>query len=143
MWIRANIVLACSQPDLVYALLADELGVGMMTVNNVRSRFAESRVDGLVDRFAGRPKVALLLSEAERIASAGPGSRRRHTECGDCQAGGGEPADCTKPADEIIDNIKCKRNSLNAPLACRVVAGLSRSTASRIINVNRSALAAR
>jgi transposase len=60
-------VLACSQPGVVYAWLADELGVSVMTVNNVRGRFAESRLDGLVDRpRAGRPKVALLLSESER-----------------------------------------------------------------------------
>jgi transposase len=65
--IRAKIVLACSQSDVVYARLADVLGVSVMTVNNVRSRFAESRLDGLVDRpRSGRPKVTVMLSEAER-----------------------------------------------------------------------------
>src|SRR5215207_2013297 len=65
--IRAKIVLACSQSDVVYARLADVLGVSVMTVNNVRSKFAESRLDGLVDRpRSGRPKVTVMLSEAER-----------------------------------------------------------------------------
>lgn len=65
--IRAKIVLACSQSDVVYARLADVLGVSVLTVNNVRSRFAESRLDGLVDRpRSGRPKVTVMLSEAER-----------------------------------------------------------------------------
>jgi transposase len=65
--IRAKIVLACSKSDVVYARLADVLGVSVMTVNNVRSRFAESRLDGLVDRpRSGRPKVTVMLSEAER-----------------------------------------------------------------------------
>jgi len=65
--IRAKIVLACSQSDVVYARLADVLGVSVMTVNNVRSRFAEWRLDGLVDRpRSGRPKVTVMLSEAER-----------------------------------------------------------------------------
>jgi transposase len=65
--IRAKIVLACSQSDVVYARLADVLGVSVMTVNNVRSKFAESRLDGLVDRpRSGRPKVTVMLSGAER-----------------------------------------------------------------------------
>jgi hypothetical protein len=37
--VRARIVLACSDPDVVYARLADGLGVSVMTVHNVRRRF--------------------------------------------------------------------------------------------------------
>ena len=64
---RARIVLACAEPGVVYARLADRLGVSTMTVHNVRRRFAESRLDGLVDRpRPGRPKAALVLSGVER-----------------------------------------------------------------------------
>ena len=51
--VRARIVLACSEPGVVYARLADELGVSVMTVNNVRRRFGESRLVGV------RPHVSL------------------------------------------------------------------------------------
>jgi transposase len=65
--VRASIVLACSEPAVVYARLADELGVSVMTVHNVRRRFFQSRMAGLVDRpRSGRPKAGLSLSEAER-----------------------------------------------------------------------------
>ena len=65
--VRARIVLACSEPGVVYARLADELGVSVMTVHNVRRRFFESRMAGLVDRpRSGRPKAGLSLSETER-----------------------------------------------------------------------------
>jgi transposase len=64
---RANIVLACSEPGVVYARLAEELGVSVMTVNNIRRRFVESRLAGLVDRpRSGRPKAGLSLTDAER-----------------------------------------------------------------------------
>jgi len=60
-------VLACSEPGVVYARLADELGVSVMTVHNVRRRFAESRLAGLVDRpRPGRPKAGLAVTDAER-----------------------------------------------------------------------------
>ena len=65
--VRARIVLACSDPDVVYARLAEELGVSVMTVHNVRRRFAESRLASLVDRpRSGRPKAGLSLTGAER-----------------------------------------------------------------------------
>src|SRR3954447_4991709 len=65
--VRARIVLACAEPGVVYARLAEELGVRVMTVINVRRRFAESRVVGLIDRpRSGRPKAGLVLAEAER-----------------------------------------------------------------------------
>lgn len=65
--VRAKIVLACAEPEVVYAKLARQLGVTPMTVSNVRKRFAESRLDGLADRpRAGRPKADLVLSDDER-----------------------------------------------------------------------------
>ena len=64
---RARIVLACSEPGVVYARLADELGVSVMTVHNVRRRFAATRLAGLTDRpRSGRPKAGLSLSDEER-----------------------------------------------------------------------------
>ena len=64
---RAKIILGCAEPDVVYAKLADELGVTRMTVINVRRRFAASRLVGLVDRpRPGRAKAELVLSDAER-----------------------------------------------------------------------------
>jgi transposase-like protein len=65
--VRARIVLACSEPGVVYARLAEELGVSVMTVHNVRRRFAEARLASLVDRpRSGRPKAGLSLTEEER-----------------------------------------------------------------------------
>jgi transposase len=65
--VRARIVLACAEPGVVYARLAEELGVSVMTVIHVGRRFAESRLGGLVDRpRPGRPKAGLVLAEAER-----------------------------------------------------------------------------
>ena len=65
--IRARIVLACAESGVVYARLADRVGVTTMTVHNVRRRFGESRLDGLVDRpRPGRPKSELVLTEVER-----------------------------------------------------------------------------
>jgi transposase len=65
--VRARIVLACAEPGVVYARLADQLGVSVMTVHNVRRRFAGSRMAGLVDRpRPGRPKTDLSVSDAER-----------------------------------------------------------------------------
>jgi len=65
--VRARIVLACAEPGVVYARLAKEVGVSVMTVTNVRRRFTESRLVGLADQpRPGRPKAGLSLSEAER-----------------------------------------------------------------------------
>ncbi len=64
---RARIVLACSEPGVVYARLDDELGVSVMTVHNVRHRFAATGLAGLTDRpRSGRPKAGLSLSDEER-----------------------------------------------------------------------------
>ncbi len=65
--VRARIVLACSEPGVGYARLADEVGVSIMTVHNVRRRFVESGLAGLADRpRPARPKAELSLSEQER-----------------------------------------------------------------------------
>ncbi len=65
--VRARIVLACAEPGVVYARLAADLGVSAMTVIKWRKRFAVSRLDGLRDgERGGRPKTALVLSDAER-----------------------------------------------------------------------------
>lgn len=64
---RARIVLACAEPDAVYAQVARELGVSSMTVSNVRARFVAERVAGLADRpRSGRPKADLVLTGDER-----------------------------------------------------------------------------
>lgn len=65
--VRAQIVLACAQPDVVYERVAADLGVTTMTVGKWRARFAEARLDGLADSpRAGRPKAGLVLTDAER-----------------------------------------------------------------------------
>lgn len=64
---RARIVLACAEPEVVYAQVAADLGVTTMTVTKWRERFAVSRLDGLIDSpRGGRPKVELVLTDAER-----------------------------------------------------------------------------
>jgi transposase-like protein/transposase len=64
--VRAKIVLACAEPGVVYERLSRELGVTTMTVGKWRARFAQDRLDGLVDvQRAGRPKTHLVLSDAE------------------------------------------------------------------------------
>jgi transposase len=64
---RARIVLACSEPDPVYARIARDVGVSVMTVSNVRARFAAERLAGLADRpRAGRPKADVVLTKVER-----------------------------------------------------------------------------
>jgi len=64
--VRAQIVLACAEPGVVFARLAGDVGVSVMTVNNVRRRFVDERVEGLVDRArSGRPKADLVLTDAE------------------------------------------------------------------------------
>ena len=60
-------MLACAEPGVVYSRLAGELGVSVITVSNVRRRFAESRLDGMVDKpRPGRPKAASRVTGAER-----------------------------------------------------------------------------
>lgn len=64
---RAQIVLACAEPGVVYDQLAADLGVTTMTVSKWRKRFAQSRVDGLRDgQRPGRPKADVVLTDGER-----------------------------------------------------------------------------
>ena len=65
--VRAKIVLACAEPGVVYERVAAELGVTTMTVGTWRKRFARERCAGLVDgQRSGRPKAALVVTDAER-----------------------------------------------------------------------------
>ncbi|WP_199826280.1 helix-turn-helix domain-containing protein, partial [Streptomyces sp. SBT349] len=65
--VRARIVLRCAEPDVVYARVAADLGVSAMTVGKWRKRFADLRVEGLVDAGRpGRPKAGLVLTDIER-----------------------------------------------------------------------------
>src|SRR5215471_9089726 len=64
---RSRIVLACAEPDVVYARVARDVGVTETTVGTVRGRFAAERLDGLRDRArSGRPKADLVLTDRER-----------------------------------------------------------------------------
>ncbi len=64
---RARIVLACAEPGASNGQVAHVLGVTATTVGKWRRRFAESGLAGLDDSpRAGRPKVGLELSDAER-----------------------------------------------------------------------------
>src|SRR4029453_11177848 len=65
--VRAKIVLACADPGVSYARLAERLGVTPMTVINVRRRFAASRLDGLGDRGGpGGGEARVVLHGRER-----------------------------------------------------------------------------
>lgn len=44
--VRARIILACSEPGVVYDHVAGEVGVLRMTVNAWRRRFAQDRLAG-------------------------------------------------------------------------------------------------
>ncbi|MGW3467660.1 IS630 family transposase [Saccharopolyspora sp. NPDC000995] len=64
---RARIVLRCAESGVVYEQVAADLGVTAMTVGKWRKRFAEARLDGLVDRQrSGRHKADLVLTDEER-----------------------------------------------------------------------------
>ncbi|WP_084325040.1 IS630 family transposase [Rhodococcus erythropolis] len=65
--VRARIILACSEPGVVYDHVATEVGASRMTVNAWRRRFAQDRLAGLTDKSRpGRPKNGLELSDHER-----------------------------------------------------------------------------
>jgi transposase len=67
MAVRAQIVLRCAEPGVVYERVAADLGVTTVTVGAWRRRFAQARLDGLSDGARpGRPKAGLVLSGAER-----------------------------------------------------------------------------
>jgi transposase-like protein/transposase len=65
--VRARIVLRCAEPDVVYERVAADLAVSRVTVHTWRKRFAEARLDGLVDSpRPGRHKAELVLTDDER-----------------------------------------------------------------------------
>jgi transposase-like protein len=65
--VRARIVLRCAEPDVAYEQLAADLGVSRVTVHTWRKRFAEARLEGLVDgERGGRRKAELVLTGDER-----------------------------------------------------------------------------
>ncbi|WP_207541328.1 IS630 family transposase [Sabulicella rubraurantiaca] len=77
---RIRIVLACAEPDATNLRVAEALGVSRQTVATWRGRFAEHRLEGLMDApRSGAPRsigdeaverlVALTLEEAPRNAT--------------------------------------------------------------------------
>jgi transposase len=64
---RARIVLACAEPGVSNAQVAEALAVTAATAGKWRRRFAESGLAGLDDSpRPGRPKAGLELTDAER-----------------------------------------------------------------------------
>ncbi|WP_433191736.1 IS630 family transposase [Nocardia sp. CA-107356] len=64
---RARIVLACAD-GMSNAGAARQIGVAVVTVARWRRKFADKRLDGLLDRGReGRPKAELMLTDAERV----------------------------------------------------------------------------
>jgi transposase len=59
--LRSKIVLACAAGDRTHAEIAAELGCNPVTVGKWRHRFAEDRLDGLVD--APRPGAARSIGD--------------------------------------------------------------------------------
>ena len=59
--LRSKIVLACAAGDATHAEIAAELGCNPVTVGKWRNRFAEGRLDGLVD--APRPGAARTIGD--------------------------------------------------------------------------------
>ena len=59
--LRSKIVLACAAAGVTHAQIAAELGCNPVTVGKWRGRFAEGRLDGLVD--APRPGAVRTIGE--------------------------------------------------------------------------------
>jgi transposase-like protein len=59
--LRCRIVLACADPNLTRSEIAEQVGCNPATVTKWRRRFAERRLDGLVDE--PRPGAARTISD--------------------------------------------------------------------------------
>jgi len=62
----SRIVLACAT-GLTNKEVAAQLGVSMPTVGKWRSRFVESRLDGLVDEPRSGRKPTITIEQADRL----------------------------------------------------------------------------
>jgi transposase len=58
---RCKIILACADPELSRQQIADRAGCSVVTVTKWRNRFAEQRLDGLIDE--PRPGAARTISD--------------------------------------------------------------------------------
>jgi transposase len=68
--LRSRIVLACAEPGATNAQVASDLGVTRPTVGKWRSRFVESRLEGLADEpRVGRPP-SITLEQVEDVVVA-------------------------------------------------------------------------
>lgn len=59
--LRCRIILACSDPDLSRQEIADQVGCNPATVTKWRNRFAQQRLDGLIDE--PRPGAARTIGD--------------------------------------------------------------------------------
>ena len=58
---RCKIILACAEPEMTAQQVADTVGCGASTVTKWRKRFAEKRLDGLLDE--PRPGAVRTVSD--------------------------------------------------------------------------------
>jgi transposase-like protein len=84
--LRSKIVLACAAGEATHAEIAAELGCNAVTVSKWRNRFAEGRLDGLVDaprpgaaRTIGDDVIEAIVSRRSRARRPTPRTGRRAT----------------------------------------------------------------